>query len=63
MNSQSKYYLVGGGIASLSAAVYLIQDGAVEGKNIKIFDESKRLGGSLDAQNLPSTEGYIMRGI
>jgi len=63
MNSQSKYYLVGGGIASLSAAIYLIQDVKVEGKDIKIFDESKRLGGSLDAQNLSQTDGYIMRGI
>lgn len=62
-DKKAKVYLVGGGIASLSAAVYLIQDGHMKGENIRIFDESKRLGGSLDAQNLPNVEGYVMRGI
>jgi len=63
MNKQSKAYLVGGGIASLSAAVHLIQDGKMKGEDIVIFDESKRIGGSLDAQNLSTSEGYVMRGI
>jgi oleate hydratase len=63
MDTQSKKYLVGGGIASLSAAVYLIQDGKIKGEDIVIFDESKRIGGSLDAQNLSTSEGYVMRGI
>jgi oleate hydratase len=63
IDKKSKAYCIGGGIASLSAAVYLIQEGHMEGKNISIFDESKRIGGSLDAQNLASSEGYVMRGI
>ena len=66
MNKKDKVeniYLVGGGIASLSSAVYLIQDGGIKGKNINIFEESKRIGGSLDAQNLTSLKGYNMRGI
>lgn len=65
MNShvESKKYLVGGGIASLSAAIYLIQDGKVKGSNIHIIEESQRLGGSLDAKNLSESEGYSMRGI
>jgi len=63
MKKKSKVYLVGGGIASLSAAVYLIKDGNISGKNIKIFDESKKIGGSLYAQDLSSSEGYVMRGI
>ena len=41
-------YLVGGGIASLAAAAYLIRDGHLPGHNIHILEESQ-LGGSLDA--------------
>lgn len=63
MKKNPKAYLVGGGIASLSAAVYLIQEGGMKGNDIRIFDESKRAGGSLDAQDLSSSEGYVMRGI
>lgn len=62
-DKKSKAYLIGGGIASLAAAVYLIKDGHMKGENISIFDESKRIGGSLDAQELSPSEGYIMRGI
>jgi oleate hydratase len=54
-------YLVGGGIGCLAAAVYLIRDGAVPGRNIRIFEESARLGGSLDASGSPE-QGYSMRG-
>jgi len=61
--NKSKAYLVGGGIASLASAAYLIRDANFLGKNIYIFDSSKTLGGSLDARNLPSSEGYVMRGI
>ncbi|MFA5993565.1 MAG: oleate hydratase [Parcubacteria group bacterium] len=63
MDKNAKVYLVGGGIAALSAAVYLIKDGGFRGENISLFDESKKMGGSLDAQDLSSSEGYVMRGI
>ena len=53
-------YLVGGGIASLAGAVYLIRDGHVPGHNIHIIEES-RLGGSLDAGG-SAAQGYSMRG-
>ena len=56
----TKAYLVGGGIASLAAAAYLIRDGRVPGKNIHILEES-RLGGSLDASGSPE-QGYSIRG-
>jgi len=59
----AKAYLVGGGIASLSAAVYLINDGKFNGKNITIFDTNKNMGGSLDSQNLSTSKGYVMRGV
>lgn len=52
---------MGSGIASLSAACYLIKDGGLDGKNITIFEESEKFGGSLDAGGNPK-EGYTMRG-
>ena len=54
-------YLVGGGIASLTAAVFLIRDGDVQGRTITILEESSRIGGSLDAAG-NATDGYVMRG-
>ncbi len=54
-------YLIGGGIASLAAAAFLIRDGDFKGRNIKILEESPRLGGSLDASGDPD-QGYVMRG-
>ena len=54
-------YLVGGGIASLAAAVFLIRDCDVQGHAITILEESSRIGGSLDAAG-NATDGYIMRG-
>lgn len=60
---EHKAYLIGGGIASLAAAAYLIRDGHWDGRHIFIFDESSRFGGSLDAQDLEHSDGYVMRGI
>ncbi|MCX6714021.1 MAG: oleate hydratase [Candidatus Vogelbacteria bacterium] len=60
-NREIKAYLVGGGIASLASAVYLIRDGDLAGKNIYIFEEGEKTGGALDANQLaPKT--YLMRG-
>jgi oleate hydratase len=56
-----KVYLVGGGIASLAAAAFLIRDGHVPGCDITIIEELDRLGGSLDGAG--SCEmGYVARG-
>src|SRR3984885_12390699 len=54
-------YLVGGGIASLAAAAFLIRDGDIRGRDITILEESAKIGGSLDATGTPA-DGYIMRG-
>jgi oleate hydratase len=54
-------YLVGGGIASLACAAYLITNGGIPGRNIRILEESGMVGGSLDARGSPE-RGYIMRG-
>jgi oleate hydratase len=57
----AKAYLVGSGIASLSAAAFLIRDGGFTGSDIVILEEQDREGGSLDAAGSPET-GYTMRG-
>ncbi len=53
-------FLVGGGIASLAAAVYLIRDGHLPGSRIRIF-EAATLGGSLDAGG-SARDGFWMPG-
>lgn len=56
----SKFYLVGGGIASLAAA-FLIRDGDVPGRNITILEALGVAGGSLDAAG-SAQDGYVLRG-
>jgi len=60
-NDHAKFYLIGGGIASLAAAAFLIRDGDIPGHNITILEESAKIGGSLDAAGNPK-DGYVMRG-
>ncbi len=55
------HYLVGGGIASLAAAVFLVRDAQVPGQNIKIFEQLDQIGGSLDGSGGP-VDGYLVRG-
>jgi oleate hydratase len=57
----STYYFVGGGIASLAGAAYLIRDGNVAGRDIVILEESADFGGALDAHGSAET-GYFMSG-
>lgn len=54
-------YLVGGGIASLAAAVFMIRDGQLPGQNITILEEMNKLGGALDGAGTPE-QGYVLRG-
>lgn len=58
---QKSAYLVGGGLASMAAAVFLIRDGQMKGENIHIMEELALPGGSLDAIFNPES-GYVMRG-
>jgi oleate hydratase len=60
-HANSAIYLIGGGIASLAAAAFLIRDGGIFGDHITILEESEKLGGSLDAAGSPD-QGYVMRG-
>ena len=56
-----KAYLVGGGIASMAAAAFLIRDGDLRGADITIFEETEKVGGSLDGAGSPQV-GYVVRG-
>ena len=57
----TQIYIVGGGIAGLSAAVFAIRDGGVKGKDIHILEEFDVLGGALDAR-WDRNKRYSMRG-
>ncbi len=60
-NDQAKAYIVGAGIASLSAALLLIRDGGFRGRNIRIIEELPIAGGALDGSGDP-VKGYVTRG-
>jgi oleate hydratase len=54
-----KVHLVGGGLASLAAAAYLIKDGNVLGTNINIYEQGGGLGGCLASSGNAET-GYVI---
>lgn len=59
--ASTNVYMIGSGIASLSAAVYLIRDAKVPGKNIHILETLNIEGGSLDGSG-EHKKGYMIRG-
>ncbi len=59
--TNSKAYLVGGGVGSLAAAAFMIRDGSLPGANISILEAAPLMGGSLDGVGDP-VSGYSMRG-
>ena len=59
--AQTSVFLIGGGIASLAAAAFLIRDADIPGHNIMILEELDRIGGSLDGAGSPQP-GYVLRG-
>ena len=54
-------YIVGGGLASLAAACFLVRDGQMPGKQIHILEAMDIMGGACDGI-LDPTRGYVMRG-
>jgi len=56
-----KAYIVGGGIAGLSAAAFLVRDAHMPGGNITVYDQLPVFGGSMDACGNAET-GYVQRG-
>ena len=53
-------YLIGGGLASLAAACFLVRDAQMEGKRIHILEKESHPGGALDGDKMIA--GYVMRG-
>ncbi len=56
-----KAYFIGGGLASMAGAVYLIRDCDVKGKNIHIYEGLPIFGGSNDGSGNKG-EGFLCRG-
>lgn len=54
-------YIIGGGLAGLAAATFLVRDAQMPGKNIHILEELPVAGGSLDGAKRPNV-GYVIRG-
>lgn len=61
VTDSTQVYIVGGGIAGLSAVVAALRDGHVQGKNIYILEELQVMGGVMDGKGTPK-EGYASRG-
>lgn len=54
-------WIVGSGIAGLSAAAFLVRDGQMPGRNITILEELNIPGGALDGIQEPD-KGFVIRG-
>lgn len=54
-------YIIGTGLAALTAAVYLVRDGQMKGEHIHIFEKDPIPGGACDGYEYPQL-GYVMRG-
>ena len=54
-------YIVGSGLAALSAACFLVRDGQMQGKNIHVLEKDSIPGGACDGY-LYDGLGYVMRG-
>ena len=56
-----KAYIIGTGLAGLSAAFYLLRDGQMKGENIHLLEKLELAGGSCDGKK-DITKGFYMRG-
>ena len=54
-------YIIGTGLAALSAACYLVRDAQMPGDHIHVFEKDAVPGGACDGANIPGV-GYVMRG-
>lgn len=60
-DEKRKAYIVGSGLAGLTAAFYLVRDGGVKGENVTIYEADPISGGACDGYHDPKY-GYFMRG-
>ena len=54
-------YIIGTGLAALTAACYLVRDGQMKGEHIHIFEKDPIPGGACDGWKFENA-GYVMRG-
>ncbi len=54
-------YIIGTGLAALTAACYLVRDGQMKGGHIHIFEKDPIPGGACDGWKFENV-GYVMRG-
>jgi oleate hydratase len=57
---KKKAYIIGGGIAGLATAAFLVDDAGMPGENITILEKSSVVGGSMDGAE--TKNGYLCRG-
>ncbi len=60
-SKDNKAYIIGNGIAGLSAATYLIKDAGMKGEDIFILDKASEDGGSFDGKG-SAENGYVCSG-
>ncbi len=60
-NRNKQAYFVGGGLASIAGAVYLVEDAGFRGENIHILESLPIPGGSNDGAG-DKEEGFVCRG-
>ena len=54
-------YIVGSGLAALTAACYLVRDGRMKGERVHILEKDALPGGACDGYHYDNV-GYVMRG-
>ena len=53
-------YIIGSGLAALTAACYLVCDGQMKGEHVHVFEKNALAGGACDGYKYDI--GYVMRG-
>ena len=54
-------YIIGSGLAALTAACYLVRDGQMKGEHVHILEKEQLAGGACDGWKFENV-GYVMRG-
>ena len=54
-------YIIGSGLAALTAACYLVRDGQMKGEHVHILEKEQLAGGACDGCKYEDV-GYVMRG-